>query len=310
VAQTSLTAHAASVVARLRALTRDPGAAEVAATIAALSVLRTELRSFRPILDKRWTVALRDGLDEVTAVLATVNRLDDQLRLLVECRAETSAAAMELLDRLARQRGALAATLAEAIDAKTEAALGLLASGREPAPLRPGAPVGDPALPATVLLPSMLYRRWRKLVKETPVHDVESIHRRAVELLVVVEAAGRCDLAVFGMWPATDALRAATGEALRVASAAELASVLPVCQTRKALARIEQTRSWTARRGRQGAGRGGRSRSGAARRRPRPGQGRRRGTRRPLGPRRAGRAHRAPRRARRLVDPEGCHRAG
>lgn len=247
VAQTLLAGHAGAVIARLRVLHRDPGADEVATAIAALGVLRTELRSLRPILDKRWTVALRDGLDEVAAVLAAVHHLDEQQRLLVECGAETSTAAMQLRDRFARRRGALAATLRRAIDPRTAATLDLLAFGREPAPLRTDAPVGDPALPAAVLLPSMLHRRWRKLAKQTPTDDVESMHRRSVALLVILDAAGRCDLPVFRLWPATDALRVAAAEALRVASAAELADLLPAGRTRTELARIGQARRRTAR---------------------------------------------------------------
>jgi 8-oxo-dGTP pyrophosphatase MutT (NUDIX family) len=238
VAQTRLAADAAAVQQWLRVLARDTGAAEVAAAIDALAALRTDLRSLRPILDKEWTVALRDGLDEVTQTLACVHRLDGQLRLLVECAAETAAPARELLAGLAAERAVLTDALATAICPETAAALAFLASGREPAPLRAAAPLGDPDLPSAVLLPPMLHRRWRKLVKETWVQDLESVHRRAAELLVILEVAGRCGIQVPELWAAGDALRSAAAEALRVTCAEELAERLPDCRPRAELARF------------------------------------------------------------------------
>jgi hypothetical protein len=86
---------AAATTQGLRVLSREDTAAEVAATVSALGALRTTLR---PILDKDWTVALRDGLDPVTQVLAAVHRIDGQM--LVGCRAQESPPALTLLDSL------------------------------------------------------------------------------------------------------------------------------------------------------------------------------------------------------------------
>jgi 8-oxo-dGTP pyrophosphatase MutT (NUDIX family) len=245
VARTRLAGDAATAVGWLRVLACEDGAAEVSAALDALGALRTDLRSLRPILDKDWTVALRDGLDPVTHTLGAVHALDGQIRLLVEC--GESAPAEQLLGEMAVERAELVATIAHALDPETDAALAFLASGREPAPLRAEAPVGDPGLPAAVLLPPMLHRRWRKLVKETPVQDLVSMHRRAAELLVVIEVATRLDMPVIGLWPATDALRAAAAAALRVVAANELKQRLPACSTRRALARIVKHRVWVTR---------------------------------------------------------------
>jgi 8-oxo-dGTP diphosphatase len=227
-------------------LRHDAGAAEVAASLGAINALRTDLRSLRPILDKEWSVGLRGGLDAVTETLAAVHRIDGQMRLLLDCRAETSAASLAVLDSLALDRTELIATDA-AMDPETSAGLEFLASGRQPAPLRAAAPVGDPGLPAAVLLPPMLHRRWRKLVKETPVQDLESMHRRAAELLVVIEVATHLDMPVRGLWPATEALRTAVADALRVVHANELKERLPACTPRKALAGIVKHRAWVTR---------------------------------------------------------------
>ncbi|GAA3234105.1 hypothetical protein GCM10017691_30360 [Pseudonocardia petroleophila] len=245
VARTRLAGDAATVVGWLRVLAREDGPAEVAAALDALGALRTDLRSLRPVLDKGWTVALRDGLDEVTAVLARIAVLDGRVRLLAECGGSGPADA--LVASTGRERAALLETVPAALDPETGAALAFLASGREPAPLRAAAPVGDPGLPAAVLLPPMLHRRWRKLVKETPVQDLESLHRRAAELIVVVEVAARLEFPVIGLWPAADALRTAAAAALRVGAAHELKERLPACTTRRDLARIVERRVWVTR---------------------------------------------------------------
>lgn len=156
-ARTRLAGDAATALGWLRALGTDDGPAEVSAALDALRALRTDLRSLRPILDKAWTVALRDGLDLVTGTLGAVHALDGQIRLLAEC--GPSGPAADLLDATAAERAALVSTVPAALDPETDAGLAFLASGREPAPLRAKAPVGDPGLPAAVLLPPMLHRR-------------------------------------------------------------------------------------------------------------------------------------------------------
>jgi hypothetical protein len=238
VAQTRLAGDAARTLQWLRVLGQEDGPAAVAATLDALGTLRTDLRSLRPILDKAWTVALRDGLNVVTEILSVLRRLDDQVGLLVGCGADDDARARPLLDSLLAERAELVASVGSALDRETGAALAFLASGRVPAPLRAAAPVGDPGLPAAVLFPPMLHRRWRKLVNETPLQDLVSIYRRAAELLVVIEVATQLDMPVIGMRLATDRLRCAAAEALRVACANELKKRLPGCATRRVLAWI------------------------------------------------------------------------
>lgn len=109
VARTRLAGDAATVVGWLRVLMRDDGPAEISAALDALGALRTGLRSLRPILDKAWTVALRDGLDLVTGTLGAVHALDGQMRLLVEC--GPSGPAADLLAKTAAERAALVSTV-------------------------------------------------------------------------------------------------------------------------------------------------------------------------------------------------------
>jgi 8-oxo-dGTP pyrophosphatase MutT (NUDIX family) len=238
VAQTRLAGDAARTMQWLRVLGREDGPAAVAATLDALGALRTDLRSLRPILDKDWSMALRGGLDAVSETLTAVHRLDGQVQLLVDGGATEDERARPLLDVLVRERAALVASVGSAIDPETDAALAFLASGREQAPLRAAAPVGDPGLPASVLLPPILHRRWRKLVKEAPCADLATLHRRAAKLLVVIEVATRLDLPMIDMWAATDELRTAAAAALRVERATGLMERLPVCPTRTELARL------------------------------------------------------------------------
>ncbi|MBW0118355.1 hypothetical protein, partial [Pseudonocardia abyssalis] len=126
VARTRLAGDAATVVGWLRVLNGEDGPAEVAAALDALGALRTDLRSLRPILDKAWTVALRDGLDEVTTTLARIAALDGQARLLAECAG--SAPADAIVGATAHERAALLGTVPTALDPETGAALAFLAS--------------------------------------------------------------------------------------------------------------------------------------------------------------------------------------
>jgi hypothetical protein len=213
VAQTRLAGDAARTLQWLRVLGQEDGPAAVAATLDALGTLRTDLRSLRPILDKGWTVARRDGLNVVTEILSVLRRLDDQVGLLVGCGADDDARARPLLDSLLAQRAELVAPVGSALDPEMNAALALLACGREPAPLRAAAPVGDPGLPAAVLFPPMLHRRWRKLVNETPLQDLGlagaiilaqvAVHRTAAPTTSAGTASRTGSTsAIRGSWPA------------------------------------------------------------------------------------------------------------
>lgn len=98
-----------------------------------------------------------------------------------------------------------------------------------------------------LLLPPKLHRHRRKLMKETPVQDLGSMHRRAAELIVVIEVVTRLDTPVIGLWPAADALRNAAAAALRVVAANELKGRMPACSTCRELARIVTRRVWVTR---------------------------------------------------------------
>ncbi|MGH3565451.1 MAG: NUDIX hydrolase [Pseudonocardia sp.] len=246
-ARTVLTADSAAVLDWLRIPTDGIGEDEVTAGLGALDALRTDLRSLRPVLHKEWTVEVRTGLDAVRATLDAVRRLDRQVQLLIECRAEATVSAGGVLEDLRAGRTALVSSVGPSVCASTRAQLTVLASGRRPAPLRTAAPAGDAHLPAAFVLPAMLARRWRKLIRDTAVDDLTTAHRRTEELLVAIELAGHGGLHVPALTRAANALLDAVTAASRVESADELRNELPPCAARNKLTRIVQRRPWTCR---------------------------------------------------------------
>ena len=155
----------------------DPGA--VAAALDALGTLRTELRSLRPLLDKDTVVRIRAATDAPARALAARHDLDVRIALLDGVADDPEARVLRSALRRSRRREAPVVA-----DAGLLADLAALAAGR--VAVRAGAPLGDPALPTTVLLPPLLHRRVRKLVRDTDPGDAGAVHRRAAELRIVL----------------------------------------------------------------------------------------------------------------------------
>lgn len=235
-AQASLAADAAEVLNWTRLVTGSPGVAEVSATAGALRRLRTDLRTLRPILDRGWSVQLRAQLEEPQEYLSAVQRLDDEVRLLGDPTAEPVTA--EIIEKLTSPREPLLAMAAQAIEPATQQTLIGLADGSGPAPLRTAAPIGDAHEPATYVLPAMLHRRWRKLLKETEQADLPTVERRTQEFLVVTELAARGGLDVSRLAAAAGTLLHYVTAALRADYANQLRAELPSSDVRKQLARL------------------------------------------------------------------------
>ncbi|WP_143105309.1 NUDIX hydrolase [Pseudonocardia ammonioxydans] len=155
----------------------DPGS--VAAALDALGTLRTELRSLRPLLDKDTVVRIRAATDAPARALAARHDLDVRIALLDGVAGDPEARVLRSALRRARRRAAPVVA-----DAGLAADLAALAAGR--LAVRAGASLGDPALPATVLLPPLLHRRVRKLVRDTDPGDAGAVHRRVAELRIVL----------------------------------------------------------------------------------------------------------------------------
>ncbi|MBP2370592.1 NUDIX hydrolase [Pseudonocardia parietis] len=179
-----LAGSAATAACWLRALAGPGGddPASVAAVVDALGTLRTELRSLRPLLDKEHAVRVRAATDVPARALAARHDLDLRIALLDGVADDPEARVLRAALVRTRRRSLLGV-----LDAGLAADLGALAAGR--VPLRAGAPLGDPALPASVLLPPLLHRRLRKLVRDTDPCDAGAVHRRAAELRIVLALA-------------------------------------------------------------------------------------------------------------------------
>jgi len=235
-AQASLAADAAEALQWTRLVTVSPGVAEVSATVDALRRLRTDLRTLRPILDRAWSVQLRAQLEEPQEYLSAVQRLDEEIRLLGD--PTVAPVAVELIEKLTSPRQPLLAMAAQALEPATKQALVGLADGSGPAPLRTAAPFGDAHQPATYVLPAMLHRRWRKILKETEPADLPTVERRTQELLVVTELAARGGLDVSRLTAAAGNLLHCVTAALRADYANQMRAELPSSDVRKQLARL------------------------------------------------------------------------
>ncbi|OLL76080.1 MutT1 [Pseudonocardia sp. Ae168_Ps1] len=188
-ARARLAGSAATAAAWLRTVARsgEPDPPSVAAALDALGTLRTELRSLRPLLDREHAVRCRAATDAPASALAARHDLDVRIDLLGTVAGDGEARTRrDALLRL-RRRSPLVVT-----GAGLDGCLDELASGR--IPLRDGAPLGDPGLPATVLLPPLLHRRFRKLTRDTDPRDAGAVHRRAAELRIVLALASDAGL--------------------------------------------------------------------------------------------------------------------
>lgn len=218
-----------------------PGPGTVAAALDALGVLRTELRSLRPLLDKDRAVRVRAATDAPARGLAATHDLDHRIALLDGPGPAADPEARVLRAALARTRRRAAPAVP---DAGLLADLDELAAGR--LALRAGAPLGDPELAASVLLPPLLHRRFRKLVRDTDPADAGAVHRRAAELRTVLALAATARLEPppgAAAAPGPGAVDAAAAVVLDAAAAvrhagaaAELADRLPPGPARDGLA--------------------------------------------------------------------------
>ncbi|MEU6699557.1 NUDIX hydrolase [Pseudonocardia sp. NPDC046786] len=182
-ARARLAGSAAAAACWLRAVGEPGGGdpAPVAAALDALGTLRTELRSLRPLLDRGYAVRVRAVTDAPARALAVRHDLDHRIVLLDAVTGDPEAGVLR--DQLvrARRRAPLAV-----LDEGLRSDLDELAAGR--IPLRTDAPLGDPELPASVLLPPLLHRRFRKLVRTAPGATADVL-RRAAELRIVLALA-------------------------------------------------------------------------------------------------------------------------
>lgn len=236
VAQTTLAADAADVLQWLRMVSTSPDAAVVAAAVDALRRLRTGLRSLRPILDRDWTVHLRADLEPVQEFLSAVLRLDDEVRLLAQPSVDDQRT--EVVQRITTPREPLLAMALAAFTAATRQTLVALADGSTPAPLRTAAPIGQAHQPAAHVLPAMLHRRWRKIVRETGPNDLVTLQRRTQEFLVIARLAARGGLHVPKLVTSANRLLTYVTAALRADYADQLRSELPSGRLRKQLTRL------------------------------------------------------------------------
>lgn len=211
----------------------DPGS--VAAALDALGTLRTELRSLRPLLDKDTVVRIRAATDAPAHALAARHDLDVRIALL-DGVADDDPEARVLRSALRRARRREAPVVA---DAGLLADLAALAAGR--LAVRAGASLGDPALPATVLLPPLLHRRLRKLVRDTDPGDAGAVHRRVAELRIVLALTLDAGLESTAVLRAVDreaaVLQDRAAAVLLADAAAEPAAALPPGPARDALLR-------------------------------------------------------------------------
>jgi CHAD domain-containing protein len=127
--------------------------------------LRSDLRTFRPLLDREWASALRDELDWLAGLLGVVRDGDVMLE-----RIRGHAAQLPELD--ARGAAPVVATL-EAV--RGEALVGLLETlrgeryfallDRLVAAAQAPALLGEAELPAATVLPGLVHRGWRGLAR-------------------------------------------------------------------------------------------------------------------------------------------------
>jgi 8-oxo-dGTP pyrophosphatase MutT (NUDIX family) len=203
-ARARLAGSAATAASWVRTVARsaEPAPAAVAAALDALGTLRTELRSLRPLLDREHAVRCRAATDAPARALAARHALDVRIGLLDGVAGDAEARVRrDALRRLRRRTPLILAGRDPAVGPGGPVGpvhLGFLddlddlVAGR--IPLRDGAPLGDPGLPATVLLPPLLHRRFRKLTRDTDPRDAGAVHRRAAALRIVLALASDAGL--------------------------------------------------------------------------------------------------------------------
>ncbi|MGH9008265.1 MAG: CHAD domain-containing protein, partial [Acidimicrobiia bacterium] len=165
--------------------------------------LRSDLRTFRPLLDHDWVAGIRDEagwyaglLGDVRDTEVLMERLEHQARSLPK---EDAAAVTPVVARLAREREAARERLLEGMDSpRYIALLDRLTEAAAQPQFAPDEEGGGPGRPATGALPALVRRPWKRLskaVKELPeVPADEQLH--AVRILAkhtryAAEAAAR-----------------------------------------------------------------------------------------------------------------------
>lgn len=127
--------------------------------------LRSDLRTFRPLLDAEWAIALRDELGWLADVLGRVRdgdvlleRMRGRVEVLPEARLKDAA---RILATLERDRDAAHAELMETLRGERYLALlnRLVEASREPALLV------EARAPAADVVPALVTRPWRSLVR-------------------------------------------------------------------------------------------------------------------------------------------------
>lgn len=169
--------------------------------------LRSDLRTFRPLLDEAWTRTLRDDLHALGDVLGRVRDADVMLGRLagtvVTLPERDRAAARPLLDALRAGRDAARAELLATL--RSPAYIALLQQLVDAA-LNPRT-LPDAAGPASTLLPPLAAAPWRRLrrrirsLSETPsdaeLHEVRILAKRARYAAEAVAPVARRDVAAF-----------------------------------------------------------------------------------------------------------------
>ena len=145
--------------------------------------LRSDLRTFRPLLDSEWLAGLREEagwyaglLGEVRDIEVLMERLDHQARTLPK---DDAAAVTPIVNRLAKEREAARGRLLEGMDSDRYVALldRLVDAATEPRFAAPGGGRDPARQAATDLLPGLVQRPWRRLAKavqalpETPADE-------------------------------------------------------------------------------------------------------------------------------------------
>jgi CHAD domain-containing protein len=138
--------------------------------------LRSDLRTFRPLLDREWVAGLREEAGWYAGLLGAVRdaevlteRLERQAATLTK---DDAAVVTTIVARLAGDRDAARERLLEAMDgARYVALLDRLAAAAADPKFAPAGPGEGPEQPATDALPRLARRPWRRLagaVKELP----------------------------------------------------------------------------------------------------------------------------------------------
>jgi CHAD domain-containing protein len=160
--------------------------------------LRSDLRTFRPLLDPEWVRQVREGLRRAGAALGAVRDADvlmEKLRAEIGDLGEPDAeAAVSLLAGLGEERERAAAQLRLVLDGEPYAVLldSLVAAADDPPMLDPlaGKGLARDVLPGLVRRPWRRLRRWVRELPDDPSDEaLHEVRKRAKQLRYASEAA-------------------------------------------------------------------------------------------------------------------------